>query len=109
MVKYFSTSLTLRFSKSLIAVLVTHALWLFPNQAGAQNPGRGQELFEHHCQSCHFDFHERRDRHVKSLSELKSRITAWSTHTSTEWGDDEVEDVLRYLNSSFYKFPEKTL
>jgi mono/diheme cytochrome c family protein len=72
--------------------------------ANAANFARGQELFEDHCQACHNDFHRPDDRNVKSLSELRKRVEAWSAHAATDWKRDEIDDVLEYINRSFYKF-----
>lgn len=90
-------------------VLFAALLALFPAWASAQNFARGQELFQQHCQACHEDLHEARHRHAKSLGELRKRIEGWATHTNTGWQKDEVDDVLFYLNQSFYKFPGKRL
>lgn len=84
-------------------------LALSPAWAAAQNFARGQELFQHHCQACHEDLHEARHRHAKDLDELRKRIEGWATHTNAGWQKDEVNDVLFYLNQSFYKFPEQRL
>jgi mono/diheme cytochrome c family protein len=75
----------------------------------AQNFERGQKLFENHCQACHTDMHRPESRHLHSLAELRKRIDAWALHTNTGWQKDDVDDVLFYLNQSFYKFPEKPL
>jgi mono/diheme cytochrome c family protein len=77
--------------------------------AEAQNFERGEELFEDHCQACHDDMHRPESRHAPSLAELRKRIEAWALHTDARWQQDEVNDVLFYLNRSFYKFPEKPL
>ena len=90
-----------------IALILTASL---PGTATAQNNlARGQELFEQHCQACHYDFHQPQTRHLKTLDELKQRITSWAVHTNTGWTRQEVDDVLHYLNTSFYKFPKQSL
>lgn len=84
-------------------------LALSPAWASAQNFARGQELFQHHCQACHEDLHEARHRHAKDPGELRKRVEGWATHTNTGWQKDEVNDVLFYLNQSFYKFPKQRI
>lgn len=69
----------------------------------------GKALYhEAKCTQCHSDdifMHE--DRKIKNLKELKKRI-AWCSHQhDTSWFDDEVLDVVDYLNKHFYKFPTK--
>ncbi len=75
----------------------------------AQNFQRGQELFEDHCQACHNDFDRPDTRHMRSLEELRARIDAWAVHTNAGWRKAEVDDVLFYLNKSFYRFEQKPL
>ena len=77
--------------------------------AQAPNFQRGQELFGHHCMACHNDFSSAKSRHLRSLEELRQRIDAWAVHTNLDWRKGEVEDVLYYLNKSFYHFEQKAL
>ena len=75
--------------------------------AQAQDFQRGQALFEVQCQGCHGDpktFDT--DRKVKTVVELRKRIAAWAGHAGTEWGEGEVEDVLLFMNKSFYHLQE---
>lgn len=75
----------------------------------AENFARGQELYENHCQSCHEDLLHARNRKLKSLEALKERIKAWAVHSGTPWTAEEIDDVLYYLNKSFYRFDQKPL
>lgn len=77
--------------------------------ASAQNFARGQELFEDHCQACHEDFERPEVRHLRSAKELRARIEAWAAHTNTGWKQEDIEDVLFYLDRSFYRFDKKPL
>jgi mono/diheme cytochrome c family protein len=85
------------------------ALLLAALPAAAQDLPRGQELFQQQCLACHHNFQQPYSRHLQSLDDLKKKISSWATHSNTGWGDKEVNDVLLYLNRSFYKFPEKVL
>ena len=75
----------------------------------AQNFGRGQELYEDQCAACHEDLMHEKNRKLKSLAELRQRVQAWATHTGNPWTQEEIEDVLYYLNKSFYQFEQKEL
>jgi mono/diheme cytochrome c family protein len=77
--------------------------------AQPRNFQRGQELFEHHCQACHYDFNRADTRHVRSLEELRQKIEGWAVHTNAGWRKGEVDDVLFYLNKSFYRFEQKAM
>jgi mono/diheme cytochrome c family protein len=70
----------------------------------AQNLDRGRALYENHCQACHEDWaHTREGREVDTLTELRSRVIAWSTHAGLGWTQTEIDDVIRYLNVQFYQ------
>lgn len=87
------------------------AAWLvaFAPSAGAEDYGRGKELYDHHCQSCHEDLMHAENRHLRSLDELRKRVEAWAGHTGNDWSGEEIDDVLYYLNKRFYKFEHKAL
>jgi hypothetical protein len=68
-------------------------------------PSRGQLLYEDHCTSCHEStVHVRDDRRVQSLTELRERVERWATYLNLHWSEVDVDDVVHYLNSRFYKF-----
>ena len=75
----------------------------------AENFARGQELYDHHCQSCHEDLLHARNRKLKTLDALRERIEAWAVHSGNPWTAEEIDDVLYYLNKSFYRFDQKPL
>ena len=77
--------------------------------ARAQNFARGQELYNQQCQSCHEDLMHARNRKLKTLNGLRSRIQDWSSHSGNSWTAEEIDDVLYYLNKSFYHFDQKPL
>lgn len=74
--------------------------------ARAENFGRGQELYEDHCQACHEDLIHEKNRKIRSLDELQKRIQSWAVHTGNTWTREEINDVLYYLNKSFYRFEQ---
>lgn len=79
------------------------------SSAHAQNFARGQELFEDHCQVCHEEFDRAEARHMRNPEELRARIQAWAAHTNVDWKKEDIEDVLFYLDKSFYRFGAKPL
>lgn len=92
-----------------IAGLAAVCLIALAPSAAAENFARGKELYDHHCQSCHEDLMHAKNRRVQSLDELRKRIRDWAGHTGNDWTRDEIDDVLYYLNQSFYKFEHKAL
>jgi mono/diheme cytochrome c family protein len=68
---------------------------------------RGRALYEHHCMSCHESWaHTREGRHVRTLSELRTRTEAWSIHSRLGWTGEEIDDVTDYLNRAFYQLEQ---
>lgn len=68
-------------------------------------PLRGQLLYENHCMSCHESvIHIRTDKRIRTLPELRTRVLQWAEYLKLRWGSEEVEDVVNYLNSQYYKF-----
>jgi hypothetical protein len=46
---------------------------------------------------------------LKTLDALRGRIQDWASHTGNLWTREDVNDVLYYLNKSFYGFDQKPL
>jgi hypothetical protein len=68
-------------------------------------PPRGQLLYENHCMSCHESVvHIRTDKRTRSLPELRTRVLQWAEYLKLHWGSEELEDVVSYLDSEYYKF-----
>lgn len=87
-----------------LALLLSVGCTLLP--AGhAADLERGKLLYENHCQECHESVvHVRHDRRARFLAELYWQTTRWATDRRLPWGYSEVEDVVQYLNSEYYKF-----
>ena len=77
----------------------------------AANPAHGKDLHDANCQSCHASLmggnpdriYTRTDRRVNSLGALNNQVTRCKTSVGVSWPDDQVQDVVEYLNTSFYK------
>ncbi|WP_294961791.1 cytochrome c [Sulfurimonas sp.] len=72
----------------------------------AYNADSGEKLYlEAKCQKCHTsDSFTSADSKVKNLAKLKWRVKKCNFAMDAEWFDDEVDDVVHYLNKKFYKF-----
>lgn len=75
-------------------------------QAGEPSVATGQRLFkESRCLDCHStDVFTREDRKVKDLAGLESKVRQCDAGLSTNWFDDQIMDVVAYLNATYYKF-----
>lgn len=77
----------------------------------AANPAHGKDLHDANCQSCHASLmggdpdqiYTRSNRRVTSLNGLKNQVTRCKTTVGVSWPEDQVQDVVEYLNTSFYK------
>ena len=49
----------------------------------------------------------RYSRRATSLADLHQRVASWSYHAALGWSEEEVTDVVDYLNRAFYHFPEQ--
>ena len=81
---------------------------LICSSAWAETFDRGQALYENHCRTCHeSQVHMRYSRRATSLADLHQRVASWSYHAALGWSEEEVTDVVDYLNRAFYHFPEQ--
>lgn len=82
-------------------------LLLMQSALAAPDPVNGQKLFAaSRCLECHgTDVFTRPDRKVNSLVALESQVRKCDANLSTNWFDDEILDVVAYLNKTYYKFP----
>lgn len=67
----------------------------------------GQQLHAEQCLRCHgSEAYTREDRRVQSLDGLKNQVAMCALQLDVAWFDEEVEDVVLYLNQLFYHFPQ---
>ncbi len=69
----------------------------------------GKVLYdEAKCVKCHSEdifLHE--DRKIKKLKKLEKQVAWCGYQNDATWFDDDVIDVVDYLNHHFYRFPTK--
>lgn len=77
----------------------------------AVNIAHGKDLHDANCLSCHASLmggnpnliYTRSDRRVNSISALRSQVTRCKTTVGVPWPEDQIEEVVEYLNTNFYK------
>lgn len=74
-------------------------------EASAGDPERGRYLYELKCGSCHSEsVHSRNHRRAENEDEVRAWVRRWSDYLQLGFGEEEIEDVVAYLNLAFYRF-----
>lgn len=76
---------------------------------------KGRELHNENCISCHQSMvggdgsgiYTREDRKIDSYAALKKQVMRCKTALGVSWPEHQIEDVIAYLNTTFYKFDTK--
>jgi len=94
----------------LTHVLMASALLLPAGSVLAGTTGdaeNGQTLHEANCSRCHgTDVYLPPKRKIASLESLKQRTMGCNSMTGANLFPEDVDDIVHYLNTSFYKFEE---
>jgi mono/diheme cytochrome c family protein len=90
---------------SPMAVAMIAALLAGPLPALAADEERGRLLYENHCTGCHESLiHIRETRKADSPAAIREQIERWRAVLDLDWQEDEVDDVLEYLNQRYYRY-----
>ena len=88
--------------KSLSAAVVAIFLCMPVLAADIEN---GDDLHFTHCTGCHdSSVYTRENRNVRNLAQLGKQVRFCRDAIGLTWFDDEVDDVIEYLNQTYYKF-----
>jgi mono/diheme cytochrome c family protein len=74
-----------------------------------QNPieTRGELLYSTHCAACHTsEIHWREKKLATDLDSLKFQVRRWQASIGLNWTEDEITDVVSYLNAAYYGFQD---
>jgi len=86
-------------------LLITATLASASTLSMAADSAHGKALQQKNCMSCHDDgVYTRKERKITSLTGLDKQVRRCELSLGLQWFDDDVEDVVSYLNESFYKF-----
>lgn len=87
-------------------LLLVILLLVVAKSAGAQDAARGRELYEAYCGDCHYQRIHQRDRarsRVQALQDLRTQVARWSAQTKRSYSQQELADIVEYLNQSYYR------
>lgn len=84
---------------------VAFAVLAMPFAAGAADLKAGQALHDANCLKCHDSaVYTRENRRVGSLVGLRKQVVRCQQSLGLTWFDDQIDDVVQYLNATYYKF-----
>jgi len=76
-----------------------------PFAAAAADIENGDDLHFEHCTGCHDSTaYTRAERKVQNLVRLGAQVRFCKDSLGLTWFDDEVDDVIGYLNQTYYHF-----
>ncbi|MCU7837460.1 MAG: cytochrome c [gamma proteobacterium symbiont of Taylorina sp.] len=98
-------------SQYLPAAITLCVLITMTSASYAADPANGKTLHNESCIACHTSLtngkpdtlYTRPDRKFNSLHGLKSQVMRCQTSVGANWFDDQIDDVVQYLNTTFYK------
>jgi len=65
---------------------------------------RGRALYENHCIVCHTSkVHRRIPPLPIDTQDLRLIVAAWAKQQNLRWSGDDVEDVVYYLDRTYYR------
>jgi hypothetical protein len=89
-------------------VLIALVVVATASAAAAQAPSRGALLYDTHCVACHTtQVHWRERKLVSDWASLAAETQRWQRNLGLRWSDEEVEEVVRFLNTTIYRFPNQ--
>lgn len=66
---------------------------------------RGELLYSIHCSACHTsEIHWREQRLATDWDSLKVQVNRWQAISGLRWSEEEISDVVFYLNAVYYDF-----
>jgi mono/diheme cytochrome c family protein len=69
------------------------------------SPSRGELLYSTHCIGCHTaQKHWRDKKQVTDWDSLEQQVRRWQAAVMLEWNEDDIHEVARHLNDSYYHF-----
>jgi mono/diheme cytochrome c family protein len=72
----------------------------------AAEPERGRQLYENHCTGCHeSNAHIRATGKAGSIADIRAQIVRWRGFLELPWSNQEIDDVLNFLNEQYYHYP----
>lgn len=92
-------------TRQLIALLMVTIT--FAPEAGAAGADRGRLLYDNFCYHCHIsEIHYRAGSDADSWAKLLRIVEIWQAEMGLGWGADDIRDVARWLDHTYYRLPD---
>jgi mono/diheme cytochrome c family protein len=92
---------------TLAVLLLTAAGAADAQDKGAE--GRGAMLYSTFCVACHTtQMHWREKKIARDIPTLRAQVIRWQGNAGQNWDANDLEEVVRHLNRTYYKFPGGT-
>lgn len=89
----------------IVFIIVTSCFFLLAFNSHAADIENGRQLHAENCLACHTtDKYTSDTRKVHDLAALTSRVKRCDFSLGTQWFDEDITDVITYLNNDFYQF-----
>ena len=73
----------------------------------ARDASRGELLYSTHCVACHTtQVHWRDKKLATDWKSLKAQVSRWQNASGQNWGEQDITEVARYLNTLYYHYPD---
>jgi mono/diheme cytochrome c family protein len=81
------------------------AVLLVAGSAAAADAEHGKALHDQFCTKCHGSgVYTREDRFVRDMQGLDKQVRRCHLSAGAQWSDEDINDVVAYLNSTYYHF-----
>jgi mono/diheme cytochrome c family protein len=85
--------------------LILLGVMVATSPAVVADAARGKTLHDEHCMKCHdTGVYSRDNRFIKNSEALAKQVQRCQLSAGARWFDEDVNDVVEYLNTTFYKF-----
>jgi hypothetical protein len=89
------------------SITIFASLWLVSTGCYAVDLRQGKFLHDEECLMCHdSSVYTRENRRILTSEELMARVNLCQQDVGAEWSSAQLDDVVAFLNDSFYKFPK---
>lgn len=95
-------------ARDAVAIDAPGALAAGARDTLAADSARGRLVYETRCVACHDrSVHARATRTASSCEQVRAQVVRWAQQSGGGWSEEEIDDVVLWLNERYYRFPVK--